>query len=132
MYEEKVRRCEACGELFVAKNSNQKFCNRVCYQAKREELENMEIGIYEKKCPACGKEFSTNKKMKIYCCQRCADLYNKRIQRSMPTNMAQQKKAKKSAKNIVNYDAEAKKHGMTYGQYVAWLYMQEHRLKKEN
>lgn len=80
--------------------------------------------IWERKCEVCGRPYVTNKANAKYCGQKCSkegirrvNAENRKIQSE--NKKAEKKKKKDNQKAIVNIAVEAKKAGMSYGQYVA-------------
>ena len=87
--------------------------------------------IYNVSCKICGKQFTANTVRKMLCSEECkrenrirkATEYNKKI-KEIKENA---KKEKEQRETIVDIAVEAKKAGMTYGQYTAMLIMQKER-----
>lgn len=68
--------------------------------------------VHTRLCRLCGNEFQTTHNSKMYCSDRCyRDAQNK----------AKREKTKKKKVNLSlrELTVEARKHGMSYGQYVA-------------
>lgn len=78
----------------------------------------------EKECKYCGKRFIPKHRAEKYCSERCLEegarkLRNERNRiRSKMKKIANEKKPQLPV-TIVNIAVEAKKEGLTYGQYVA-------------
>ena len=79
-----------------------------------------------RKCKVCGKEFIPNTHHNVYCSQMCAYEHSKENQKS--SRLIANRKAKEhevrirnNQEKIVNIAKEAKAHGMSYGQYVAFV-----------
>ena len=89
--------------------------------------------IKTKNCAICGNEFSPTRANAIYCCKECARIGGKQIvrerekrERQEDRNYLQKTKQKKPPKNsLEDIAARARAAGMTYGKYVAMLYVQE-------
>ena len=78
-----LRRCAACGRLFTAMHSGEKFCSAACRQEKK---------VRELRHPCIESETGRRKRHKS---------------------------------TLAKESAEARKHGVTYGQWKAKKYMQE-------
>lgn len=71
--------CIICGKEFVKWRPFHKVCSDLCRKIKAER-NHYGYKIKEdvtKKCKNCNKEFVTNNKKKVYCCNECAVVYNK-------------------------------------------------------
>ena len=78
----------------------------------------------ERKCGICGKTFIASKANIKYCCDKCRyeaiSIKNIEIRKSKSENKkASRKKKKDNQQAIIDIAVEAKKAGMSYGQYVA-------------
>lgn len=72
-----------------------------------------------KVCKYCGKEFKTNREKQKYCCTAC----RRQGQSAQKRAAKKEKDAKERMEQGLIKDAmEAKKRGMTYGQYKSWQY----------
>lgn len=81
-----------------------------------------------KECEWCGKEFDAYRDNARYCCIEHRRLaYRKRYKNKKYTVEDTEPKKKYPVKNnkLVNVAIEARKAGMTYGQYVGMLYLQK-------
>lgn len=74
-------------------------------------------------CKICGKEFETNRN-KI-CCSKACMRENNRLLCADNNNKvkAEKTRVKRNMKSIIDLTVEAREHGMSYGQYVAQMYM---------
>ena len=72
-------------------------------------------------CPVCGKEFNKWKGGRVYCSDKCRNMYHAKRHNEMFKKEPEVKKKKKvkKGKTISQISAEAREAGMTYGQYVA-------------
>lgn len=76
--------CEWCGDEFNAKNNKQKYCCKECGYEGNKRLQRQQWAkdyISKKvKCKECGVEFMTEcgNKHSVFCCQTCADKYERR------------------------------------------------------
>ena len=78
-------------------------------------------------CDECGNEFEYILKGKPRTtCDDCRPISNTR---KKPAKLIDKPKPKKPVAKIEDLAAAAKARGMSYGQYKAWLYMQEQRKK---
>lgn len=148
------KECEWCGNLYVPKAGNQRFCCKECskeYNRKTMRLHMRKIRQLEyekmkivKHCEICGNEFYTTNPRKTVCSPECSR-ERARIRNAEYRSLHRKKKItfdgfteegisysyleqqKKSKKKIDDVDAKAKALGMSYGQYVALQYMKEGR-----
>lgn len=77
-----------------------------------------------RKCAICSRRYTTTRANKKYCSTKCADIGEKRAAKKNSTKQESkkviaQKKREERRKAIIDIAVEAKKHGMSYGQYVA-------------
>ena len=77
-----------------------------------------------RKCAVCSRRYITTRANKKYCSTKCADIGEKRAAKKNSTKQESkkiiaQKKREERRKAIIDIAAEARKHGMSYGQYVA-------------
>lgn len=85
-----------------------------------------------RQCKICGKEFESNGTPAKCCSKECMAENNRRRSREQNKERWQAEKAKRRKKysnrqQIVDLTVEARQHGMSYGQYVALMYMKEGR-----
>ena len=83
---------------------------------------------HKKECEWCGKEFEAYRDNARYCCIEHRRLaYRKRYEHKKYKFEECKPKEKYPKKNdeLVNKAIEARKAGMTYGQYVAQLYLKK-------
>lgn len=71
--------CTICGKQFMKYRPFHAVCSDRCRRIKTERNHyGYEIKEdVDKKCKNCGKEFTSNNKKKVYCCDQCAVEYNK-------------------------------------------------------
>ena len=69
-----------------------------------------------RKCALCGTEFTTTTPRKIYCNEMCR---RKVCSSNQTERRRNERKPKKKNKSLRELTVEARKHGMSYGQYVA-------------
>lgn len=79
-------------------------------------------------CKICGKEFETNGTPAKCCSKECSAENNRQNGKAKYKEYYEKRKAKKikksNMKQIVDLTVEARRHGMTYGQYVAKMYLE--------
>ena len=82
-------------------------------------------------CKICGKEFIANSCQRSLCSDKCKEETKLRIARERALKLEKEnnreKYRKENRKAIVDLAVEARKAGMTYGQYTAMLMMQKER-----
>ena len=113
--------CKCCGKLFEHKNVLKLYCSTECYdKVNRERAKKRTRGVQEieKECLFCGKKFVQRGHKQIFCSQECS-----KEMRKSPNYKPQQTKKKKKVSTVWEVRAEAEKHGMSYGKYVAWKEM---------
>ena len=93
---------------------------------------------YKKVCTICGKEFIAHNKATKMCSDACRSIREKQLgkireeKHKKEAEKARKKKKKKKKGNpLVDMAVQARKHGMTYGQYVGYLECQKSRLERE-
>jgi len=128
------KRCARCGVVFE-KQGFRKYCDDCRKIIKQEQTNDSRerkrkalIGeTIEATCKICGKPFSYvyGGGMKRAYCDRCSIRGNQVVYNSSEPPRKKKKPPRVSQIETVN-DA-ARKAGMSYGQYQAWLYMQEQK-----
>ena len=82
-------------------------------------------------CRYCGKEFEATtynvgfcspEHKKLNTCKRQREYRKKRLGLKTEADMLKAKAAKKRMSELAEINAEARKRGMTYGQYMGWLH----------
>lgn len=90
---------------------------------------------YKKVCAICGKEFVAHSHVTKVCSDACRRVRARQLSKEHDERKAKQvakdRAEKKKKVTIVDIAVEAKKHGMTYGQYVAHLECEKSRLERE-
>lgn len=77
------RKCVVCGQEYVPRTGNQKYCSYDCKYKRdlekiREKRTKRTVRIYpEKVCPTCGKKFTPKTSQQKYCSQHCRFENNK-------------------------------------------------------
>ena len=150
-----IRNCIVCGKEFdTTTEGRRKYCSfECCYTRhlanKRQNYRLKTKANITATCPVCGKNFTKTHYNKIFCSDKCRyenQLASETIRREKrgkdyyksPTNSKKEKalsdkpkiaKAKKAAEQShklrMQRQAEAKKLGLTYGQYLARKGLQE-------
>lgn len=109
------RVCKECGKPFETNHSKKVFCTWECQRAfakvrAREYARNYQREYkMKKKCKFCGQEF-TGGRGKLYCSTECKSKALIRQNREKKGNYGAE---------LQRIAAEARKAGMSYGQYVA-------------
>lgn len=109
--------CKCCGKIFEHKNVLKLYCSTECYdKVNRENARKRAKGVQEieKECLYCGKQFVQRGHKQIFCSPECG-----KEMRKSPHYKPQQTKKKKKATSLKQMSIEARKHGMSYGKYVA-------------
>ncbi len=76
-------------------------------------------------CKICSKEFESNNKRREMCGSvECRREYQSQLWRKKQGAAVKKTKKNNNTKKIVDIAVEARKHGMSYGQYVAKLYLE--------
>ena len=87
--------------------------------------------IYIKTCLYCDKEFEATSHTAGFCCDEHKRLHKSKKQRyyrckklGLPTDedILEAEERKKRMSALADFNAEARKLNMSYGQYYAWLY----------
>jgi ribosomal protein L37E len=71
--------------------------------------------VHSRLCRRCGNEFQTTHNSKMYCSDRCY----RDAQNSRKREETQSRKKQRKNVTLIDLTVEARKHGMSYGQYVA-------------
>jgi len=76
----------------------------------------------EGKCVICGKSFIYNRGKKTTCSDECARERNRITSREYKREMTAKRKEPKKVKSDLNNDLQAaRKLGMSYGNYIAYV-----------
>ena len=105
--------CAFCYKNFVPTSNSQKFCSFKCYKANKN---NTQRPNDNQTCHYCGEYFKAPRKKK-YCSEKCRLAANGRY--SKTSKSTSKTKPKKSEETLTEAIANARKLGLTYGQYVA-------------
>lgn len=144
-----IRNCIVCGKEFETTTAGRrKYCSFECYYSRHQDLNKQNYMLKTKgnitaTCSICGKSFIQRKSIQKFCSDKCRyknQLASEAIMREKrgkdyyksPTNSEKEKalsekekiaNAKKAAEQShklrMQRQQEAKKLGLTYGQYLA-------------
>ena len=123
MTTQKLIPCRICGKLFDP-HGKQLYCSNECRkEAIRAQARqrNREYESY-KICRLCGKQFKGYGNQK-YCSEECKKEAGLRPNNSI--SKPRQVSMRKHKSQLSEINAEARKNGMTYGQYQAMKYLKE-------
>jgi hypothetical protein len=143
-----IKICAICGKEFEVDDmdinrNRRKYCGEDCaiqaaYRRKRRYLLNGK-NSYTVKCDICGKVFTTCYSQKTTCSTECREERVKRnsreagrARREAILNGTLPKPERKKAKQnrvatVEEVQKKAREAGMSYGKYMAMLYMKEGR-----
>ena len=112
-----MRECKYCGKVFDERGTTRVYCSLECSKiANLERSKRPE----ERKCAYCGETFIVKRSSsRIYCTSECKKMKNNSVK-------AENRKEKKKKKppTVRDIAVEARKHGMSYGKYVAMKEME--------
>lgn len=125
-------KCERCGkEVSVPIHAGHarycQTCSQESYRESHKRSKERNALTMTAICAECGKEFEYVLKGKPRTtCDDCLPISNTR---KKPAKLIDNPKKKAPVASIEDLAAAARAKGMSYGQYKAWLYMQEQRKK---
>jgi len=125
-------KCEKCGkEVAVPIHAGHaKYCPRCSQEAYRESHKRSKERCAVKittTCDVCGKEFFyVLKGKRRTTCDLCREMEREKAKHP---EWFKKKEPKKPVPKIEDLAAAARAKGMSYGQYKAWLYIQEQKKK---
>lgn len=111
-----MRNCKCCGKEFDEKSTTRLYCSPECYNKvnkERARARSKGIQVIEKECLFCGSKFKQMGHSQIYCSPKCGKAMRKSIRKKEP------RKPKQKLSSLREMTIEARKHGMSYGKYVA-------------
>ena len=125
-----TRTCPVCGAEFVPKSNHQVYCGMLCREeaARRRKAAKAAKKEYGKgTCPVCGEEFVKETGNQAYCSARCRQLLQNRQKAEARAAERRERQAAKKAprrkkpggQSAASIVREARKEGLSYGQYVA-------------
>lgn len=142
--------CEVCGKAFevnekIITERRRKYCSEEC--AKKVHLK--QIHSYSTahrkppknvECVICGKIFLTNRPQKVTCGPECQHLRKNMLEKERRHSQtkiykeeqraeAAQVRKQKRIETVWEVRKKAEEAGMSYGQYVAMLYMQKEGMR---
>lgn len=128
--ERETRKCIVCGKEFTPSKVYARCCSGKCSQ-KNWRIEHGQCRKNfegkKQKCIICGKEFTPYRSEHICCSPECSKKRNYQVtstrKKQQYRDMVEKKKAmeampKSNHDAIANIAIEARKHGMSYGEYV--------------
>ena len=142
-----IKICAICGKEFEVDKSDRncdrrKYCGSQCseraaYERKREYAKYGKKPMFNVECQYCGKIFLTNMERKTTCSLECnyersliRQRENGRKRREAIRNGTLPKPKPRKQKKVATVEEvqkKAREAGMSYGKYMALLYMQEGR-----
>lgn len=103
--------CPMCGTEFTTTRSRKIYCNVECQRASLKSTYDYTPKAYEKRyCINCGKELDG--KHSKYCSTECINEWKRKVRAD---------KSKKTLMGLADVQREAKKRGVTVGQYLQQL-----------
>ena len=134
------RKCQRCGKVYMPTHWSSKFCGEECrYEHKKEQIKLNNKKAYEKfkkeqikkRCVICRKTFKTVRSDVVTCSPYCQEIRHKEYMKKYNKNKRDEtKKKKEKTMSIAEFDREARKMGMSYGQYD--LYLRLHGKEKKS
>ena len=142
--------CGVCGKAFevnekIKTEKRRKYCSEECAQTEKTNRIRAYRKAHQKppknvECVICGKIFLTNRSLKVTCSPECQhkrkailekDRAHRQTQIYKEERIAEAAQVRKQKKIEETWEVQAKAEeaGMSYGQYVAMLYMQKERAK---
>ena len=124
MEELRMKKCLVCGKEFQPKKITKVCCSERCAQKKWRMSNGYQNEKENKKCIICGNEFKPIRESQLCCSETCRRKRNDEVKKKRYSEDVEKKRAKKAMPES-NHDAiariaiEARKLGMSYGQYVA-------------
>lgn len=138
-----IKICEFCGAEFEVddKNSNakrRKYCShKCCYTAGNRMAGKGGAPLKEYECVICGKKFMHSRYC-VACSEECRRKHNiQRILARYHENkladkpIREEKPKPKKVSSAWQIEAEARKHGMNYGQYYALMLQKQEIEERE-
>ncbi len=136
------RICKHCGKFYMPTHQSNKYCSEECrYTAKKIKIKENNKKAYakmkkptlQKKCLVCRKKFKTVRSDVVTCSPFCQKIrrQEQRKEREQIKKEEEKRKANQpKPMSIAEFDREARKMGMTYGQYD--LYLRMHGKEQRN
>jgi hypothetical protein len=137
-----IKQCRHCGSDFEVDENNHhqrkiEYCSDKCRHREHDLRKRGGPVRIEKVCEECGKPYIAGRRDSVTCSRECNYERNKRRVRDRGAyyrekyraeRILQEEKAKRKKKKIESIDQIQKKAqamGMSYGQYMAQLYIQK-------
>lgn len=142
-----IKICEFCGNEFeiigdTPNHRRAKYCSDEC--RKLVVKQQKKKGYHNLVCSVCGKIFLSDRRDRVCCSVECGHERNKilakeRFKRQYYENKAEKEEAKvvyvppkrKKVTPAHEIEAEARKHGMNYGQYYALMLQKQEIEERE-
>lgn len=115
-----TKTCPVCRNGFEPKRESQKYCCKTCALKHAHEEEHKRYG--HANCAICGKKFLKKSKYQKYCSRKCAqaEVNTEHFVKHGLTEKYDLKKAKRSHKDLVKTNRQARQAGMSYGKWVSY------------
>lgn len=136
-----MKPCRHCGEYFEVDESNhherkREYCSNLCRNREHDKRKNGGPVRIEKVCVECGKTYIARRCDSVTCGRECNYERNrKRVREAGATyrermraeklRREEELMAKKKVESITDIQMKAQAMGMSYGNYMAQLYMQK-------
>lgn len=142
-----IKMCEFCGNLFeivgdTPNHRRAKYCSDEC--KKLVVKQQKKKGYQNLVCQVCGKIFLSDRRDRVCCSVECGHERNKQLAKERFKNAYWDKKKEKEEAKVIyeppkrkklppawEIEAEARKHGMNYGQYYALMLQKQEIEERE-
>lgn len=140
-----IAKCEICGKEFEKskRQSAKKYCSEKCALEGRRYNSRIRSGNYARKsladglstfvCAWCGEEFRHVRKKK-YCSKKCAfeadHMSLRRSRQKIKITKRKKKPSENWASEMAKFNGEARKLGLSYGQYEARCHLEKRKVKE--
>lgn len=140
-----IKQCVYCGGGFEVNENNRNemkrgYCSDICRRKSRDARKKNGPVSFEKVCVECGKTYIAHRCDSVTCGRECN--YERNKKRSKETGAAYREKMraqrlmkadapkkrgrkKKNRDSLEDIQARAREMGLSYGMYMAQLYMQK-------
>lgn len=145
-----IKICEFCGNEFeiigdTPNNRRKKYCTKACCIKANNKKTNAKRNLVPMKnfiCSVCGKPYITNRSDSMTCSRECRYERDKKLARERYRReigisnkfLEDYKEERQKAKKVPpahEIEAEARKHGMNYGQYYALMLQKQEIEERE-
>ena len=136
-----MKLCRHCGEYFEIDGSNhherkREYCSKLCRNREHDKRKNGGPVMIEKVCVECGKTYIARRCDSVTCGRECNYERNRKRVREAGATYREKMRAerlrrneelmsKKKIESIADIQMKAQAMGMSYGNYMAQLYMQK-------